>query len=66
MYERLTTLRQTGSLEEYIQEFEALVAQVTNTSEEQLLGYFLGGLRHEVRYRIKTHDPQELLMKSYE
>ncbi|KAK7247608.1 hypothetical protein RIF29_42494 [Crotalaria pallida] len=60
VYERLTTLRQTGDIEEFVQEFEVLVAQASEVTEEQLLGYFLGGLRAEVRCRVRTHDPKEI------
>jgi len=44
VYERLTRLKQEGRVEDYVQEFEVLVAQAPHLHEEQLLGYFLGGL----------------------
>lgn len=48
-------------MEEYIQEFEALVAQAPNTPEEQLVGYFLAGLQIKIRNQIRPHDPKELM-----
>lgn len=43
VYGRLASLRQTGGVEEYVQEFELLVAQTTTTADDQLLEYFLAG-----------------------
>lgn len=61
VYERLAALRQKGGVEEYVQEFELRVAQATSTSEDQLLGYFLVGLRQNIRSKILPHDPRELV-----
>lgn len=61
VYERLAALRQKGGVEEYVQEFELWVAQATSTSEDQLLGYFLVGLRQNIRSKILPHDPRELV-----
>lgn len=49
-------------MEEYVQEFETLVAQTIEIeiSEKQLLGYFLGGLKADIRSRVHTHDPKEI------
>lgn len=47
-------------VEEYMQAFEILVAQATGTSEDQLPGYFLCGLKSEVKCRIHTHDPRDV------
>jgi len=40
----LAKIKQQGSLEDYIQEFELLVSQAPNITEEQMMGYFLAGL----------------------
>lgn len=40
--DRLKTLRQRGTVDAYVREFEALVAQIPNLFEVQLLGCFLG------------------------
>nr|KYP56676.1 Retrovirus-related Pol polyprotein from transposon 297 family [Cajanus cajan] len=60
VYERLATIRQTGSVEDYVQEFELLIAQAKPSSEEQVLGYFLAGLRSDIRSQVRPHDPKEL------
>lgn len=60
VYERLATLRQSSSMDEYVQEFELLVAQASTTSEEQLLWYFLAGLRQDIRRQVRPHDPKDL------
>nr|KYP39247.1 Transposon Ty3-G Gag-Pol polyprotein [Cajanus cajan] len=60
VYERLAAIRQTGSVEDYIQEFELLIAQAKPSSEEQVLGYFLAGLRSDLRSQVRPHDPKEL------
>lgn len=61
MYEKLASLRQTRGLEKYVQQFELLVAQTSTTEEDQLLGYFLAELRHDIRGQVRPHTPKELL-----
>lgn len=36
------------------------MAQTSTISKEQLLGYFLDGLRAEIKCRVRTHDPKEI------
>jgi len=55
-FEKLATLRQSGGVEEYVQEFEVLVSQTSEVSEEQLLGYFFASLRSEIRSQIRPHN----------
>ena len=43
-----------GDVEEYISEFEFLSSQVNCLPEEQYLGYFVGGLKPEIRVRVRT------------
>lgn len=61
IFERLTTNRQTGTIDEYIRDFEILVGQTKGLTDKQQLGYFLAGLQDSVRDLIRPHDPQELL-----
>lgn len=61
VFEKLAAIRQHGSVEDYIQEFERLVAQATELTEEQLLGYFYAGLQGNIRSQIRPHNPRELL-----
>ena len=60
VYERLASLRQIGGVEKYVQEFELLVAQAKPSAEDQILGYFLAGLRQDIRSLVRPHDPRDL------
>ena len=48
VYEQLTELRQGGTVDEYITEFEYLIAQIPKLPDKQFLGYFLHGLKPEI------------------
>lgn len=62
VFENLVALRQNGEVEECIKEFEMLVSQTSELSEEQLLlGYFFVGLQCEVRSQIRPHNPKDLI-----
>ncbi|KAI5423287.1 hypothetical protein KIW84_046322 [Lathyrus oleraceus] len=50
-FEELKDLQQMGDVEEYILEFEYVSSQVGRLPEEQYLGYFMGGLKSEIRLR---------------
>ncbi|KAK2417448.1 hypothetical protein QL285_039746 [Trifolium repens] len=54
VYEQLTELKQKGSVEEYITEFEYLTAQIPRLPEKQFQGYFLHGLKEEVKGRVRS------------
>ncbi|MCH87096.1 retrotransposon gag protein, partial [Trifolium medium] len=54
VYEQLTELRQRGSVEEYITDFEYLTAQIPRLPEKQYLGYFLHGLKEEIRGKVRS------------
>ncbi|MCH79682.1 transposon Tf2-1 polyprotein, partial [Trifolium medium] len=54
VYEQLTELRQTGSVDEYITEFEYLTAQIPRLPDKQFLGYFLHGLKGEIRGKVRS------------
>ncbi|WVZ24369.1 hypothetical protein V8G54_002913 [Vigna mungo] len=55
--EELKYLSQTGSVDEYLVEFEYISSQVYRLPEEQYLGYFIGGLRSEIRRTVHTFNP---------
>lgn len=57
-FEELSTLRQTGSVEEFVEAFELLSSQVGRLPEEQYLGYFMSGLKAQIRRRVRTLNPQ--------
>jgi hypothetical protein len=48
VYEQLTDLKQSGTMEEYITEFEYLTAKIPKLPEKEFLGYFLHGLKTEI------------------
>ncbi|MCH92914.1 retrotransposon gag protein, partial [Trifolium medium] len=54
VYEQLTALRQKGTVEEYITEFEYLTAQIPRLPDKQFQGYFLHGLRGEIRGKVRS------------
>ncbi|MCI06538.1 RNA-directed DNA polymerase (Reverse transcriptase), partial [Trifolium medium] len=54
VYEQLTELKQDGSVEDYITEFEYLTAQIPRLPEKQFLGYFLHGLKAEIRGKVRS------------
>ncbi|WVZ12247.1 hypothetical protein V8G54_016777, partial [Vigna mungo] len=60
-FEELKDLSQTGSVDEYLAEFEYISSQVSRLPEEQYLGYFIGGLRLEIRRRVRTFNPMNRL-----
>jgi hypothetical protein len=57
-FEELSTLKQTGSVEEFMEAFELLSSQVGRLPEEQYLGYFMSGLKSNIRRRVRTLNPQ--------
>lgn len=54
VYEQLTELRQRGSIDEYITEFEYLTAQIPRLPDKQYQGYFLHGLKEEIRGKVRS------------
>lgn len=61
VYERLAAVRQSGNVGDFVQEFELLVAQAPQTPEDQLMGYFLAGLRPDIQNHVRLHDPKSLI-----
>ncbi|KAI5447488.1 hypothetical protein KIW84_015083 [Lathyrus oleraceus] len=57
-FEELSTLRQKGSVEEFVEAFELLSSQVGRLPEEQYLGYFISGLKPQIRRRMRTLNPR--------
>ncbi|PNX96121.1 pentatricopeptide repeat-containing protein [Trifolium pratense] len=46
-----------GSVEEFVEAFELLSFQVGRLPEEQYLRYFMGGLKPQIRRRVRTLNP---------
>jgi hypothetical protein len=57
-FEELSTLRQKGSVEDFVEAFELLSSQVGRLPEEQYLGYFMSGLKPQIRRRVRTLNPR--------
>ncbi|XP_061353954.1 uncharacterized protein LOC133298640 [Gastrolobium bilobum] len=56
----LSKLTQSGALKDYIREFEALINQVTEFSDEVLASFFISGLHVDLRRAIQFHNPTSL------
>ncbi|KOM49767.1 hypothetical protein LR48_Vigan08g059400 [Vigna angularis] len=61
VFERLASCKQSGSVGDYIQEFEVLVSQAEKIPEAQLLGYFMAGLQEGIRNQLRLLDPKEFM-----
>lgn len=57
-FEELSTLKQKDSVEEFVEAFELLSSQVGRLPEEQYLGYFMSGLKPQIRRRVRTLNPR--------
>ncbi|XP_038687486.1 uncharacterized protein LOC119986865 [Tripterygium wilfordii] len=56
--EYLCNIRQTGSVQEYRQEFAKRSSRVTNWPEHCLLDVFLNGLKEELKADVRIHKPR--------
>ncbi|MCH81216.1 pentatricopeptide repeat-containing protein [Trifolium medium] len=57
-FDELSTLRQKSGVEEYVEPLELLSSQVGRLPEEQYLGYFMSGLKPQIRRRVRILNPQ--------
>lgn len=62
-FEEMKDLQQTGTVDEYITTFEYVSSQVGRLPEEQYLGYFMGGLKTDIRLRVRTINPRSRVQK---
>lgn len=53
-------LKQTGSLPEYLEQFDALLRSKVDLNEAQAVSHFLGGLKHEVELSVRLFRPSSL------
>ncbi|KAJ1389323.1 Retrotransposon gag domain [Sesbania bispinosa] len=60
-YEELAALHQRGTVQEYVEEFEYLTSLVPRQPEQQYVGYFLNGLKEEIRCWVRIHNPETRL-----
>ncbi|KAH0693255.1 hypothetical protein KY285_020352 [Solanum tuberosum] len=56
--EHLYNIQQTGSVQEYRQEFAKRSSRVTNWPDHCLLGVFLNGLKEELKSDVRIHKPR--------
>ncbi|KAL4578162.1 hypothetical protein LXL04_014281 [Taraxacum kok-saghyz] len=56
-HEALGSLFQEEGVEDYIENFEELSALIADQSEEQSIGWFLRGLKTEIRNWVRTLNP---------
>ncbi|CAA0812557.1 Unknown protein, partial [Striga hermonthica] len=58
--EALACIRQTGSLREYIREFERLACCVRDWPEDALVGAFVGGLKFDLAAEVRLIRPDTI------
>lgn len=56
-FSQLKLLQQNGNIDEYVEAFEVLMAEVSPMSEEQYIGFFLGGLKEKIRMEVLAFEP---------
>ncbi|XP_012855103.1 PREDICTED: uncharacterized protein LOC105974534 [Erythranthe guttata] len=56
--EHLCSIHQTGTIQEYRQEFAKRSARVSNWPDHCLLGVFLNGLREDLKADVRIHKPR--------
>ncbi|KAJ9550331.1 hypothetical protein OSB04_014376 [Centaurea solstitialis] len=61
----LSTIKQIDSIHDYIDDFEYLLSLIPRLPESQALGYFLAGLRPEIKQWVRLHRPQTRLDAMY-
>ncbi|XP_019459980.1 PREDICTED: uncharacterized protein LOC109359744 [Lupinus angustifolius] len=59
-FEQLLALRQTGTMEEYVEEFEKYVGALREIDPEFVKGIFLNGLKEEVKAEVKLYEHPNL------
>ena len=59
-FRELAQLRQTGSPESYISEFQRVAVMVTNITEPRLIMLFIEGLAEPLRGWVKAYKPATL------
>jgi len=54
IFERLASIQQEGSVEEYISEFEQWTAQIPRLPDDQYFGNFIHGLQEGIKGRVRS------------
>ncbi|KAD4385961.1 hypothetical protein E3N88_26130 [Mikania micrantha] len=58
--EHLCSVKQTGTVQEYRQQFAKRSSRVSNWPENCLLGVFLNGLKDELKSDVRIHKPRTI------
>ncbi|KAL4554713.1 hypothetical protein LXL04_037315 [Taraxacum kok-saghyz] len=64
-YEQLSAIHQSDSMLEYIDDFEYLLSLVPKLPDSQAIGYFVAGLKDEVKRWVRLHRPRSTLEAMY-
>ncbi|KAM0043609.1 putative nucleotidyltransferase, Ribonuclease H [Helianthus debilis subsp. tardiflorus] len=64
-YEQLATIKQGDSIYDYIDDFEYLLSLVPRLPESQTIGYFVAGLKDDVKKWVRLHRPCSRLDAMY-
>ena len=51
--EQLAALQQTGSINDYINDFELIASMIPRETKELYVGYFMNGLHKEMKNRVR-------------
>lgn len=58
-FSHLKLLQQTGTMDEYIEEFEILMAHIPPMPEDQYMGFLLGGMKEEIQMEVLAFEPPQ-------
>ncbi|KAJ0680888.1 hypothetical protein HanPI659440_Chr16g0629461 [Helianthus annuus] len=64
-YEQLATIKQSDSIFDYIDDFEYVLSLVPHLPESQTLGYFIAGLKDDVKQQARLHRPTTCMDAMY-
>lgn len=57
---QLSTLKQTGSIHEYVEKFRNITAQITDMNPLDTIHYFIEGLRDQTKTELYYRDPSSI------
>ncbi|KAL8151600.1 hypothetical protein V2J09_021408 [Rumex salicifolius] len=60
-FEHLSSLKQTGTVDEFVNDLIACASHTEGLGNDQMLGYFLAGLKPEIRVDLQTFEATELM-----
>ncbi|KAL8153338.1 hypothetical protein V2J09_011098 [Rumex salicifolius] len=60
-FEHLSSIKQTGSVDEFVNELIACASHTHGLGNDQLLGYFLAGMKPEIRVDLQSFEAHEFM-----